>query len=122
MAKFTLLFVIATLAVCVQALPYRQNDVASMAVQQKWEELSRLLNERIQARFGLTPVDPNVFQGRHFDIKNLHPTDGGHVYGESKFEYHTATNVNGHEDKHSGGHKVINKDGHVTEFDYTPQN
>lgn len=68
--------------------------------------------------FFLQPVSSEELQAR--GIKSLKPVNGGHVYGESNFEYRSATNVDGHTQEQSGGHKVVNKDGVITEYDYKP--
>lgn len=55
------------------------------------------------------------------NVRDLKPPQGGHVYGEAQYAYHTATNINGQKTEDAGGHKIINNDGKVKEFDFTPK-
>lgn len=62
-----------------------------------------------------------MFQPPLFDsLRDLKPENGGHVYGEAEYAYHSASNVNGKTTEHNAGHKIINEDGRVKEFDFTP--
>lgn len=53
-------------------------------------------------------------------MRDLKPPQGGQVYGEAQFQFHKSSNVNGKVSEDQGGHKVINNNGHVEEFDFTP--
>lgn len=55
------------------------------------------------------------------NIKDLKPVQGGHVYGESELTFHESSDINGQKLEQSGGHKVINDDGKVIEYDFKPQ-
>lgn len=53
-------------------------------------------------------------------MRNLKPVPDGQVYGEAEYSYHTASNINGQTLEDAGGHKVINNNGKVREFNFTP--
>ncbi|KAF9423259.1 hypothetical protein HW555_001328 [Spodoptera exigua] len=55
------------------------------------------------------------------NVRDLKPPQGGHIYGEAQYAYHTASNINGKKSEDSGGHKIINNDGKIKEFDFTPK-
>ncbi|KAI8438185.1 hypothetical protein MSG28_010806 [Choristoneura fumiferana] len=54
------------------------------------------------------------------DVRSLKPQGGGHVYAESDVNFKSSSSNNGQYASQSGGHKVINNDGAVSEYDYKP--
>lgn len=63
-----------------------------------------------------------MFQPVVFDaVRNLKPVDGGLVYGEAEYSFRSASNIDGKTIEDAAGHKVINADGKVKEFDFTPK-
>lgn len=54
-------------------------------------------------------------------MRSLKPQEGGHVYAEAAYDYQASTNDNGKVHQISGGRKIINQDGKITEIDYKPE-
>lgn len=43
------------------------------------------------------------------------------MYGESEVTFHSSSDLDGQKTEQSAGHKIINKDGLVKEFDFKPK-
>ncbi|KAJ0182711.1 hypothetical protein K1T71_002080 [Dendrolimus kikuchii] len=54
-------------------------------------------------------------------VKNLQPIPGGKVFGEAQKTYYTWTTVNGKTTVQSHGHKVINDNGKIVEYEFKPE-
>ncbi|KAM3967460.1 uncharacterized protein ACR2FA_009828 [Aphomia sociella] len=110
MSKIVLLVVLV--AVAVQGYP--TDDIASAAARGDWDTVHRLISASFDNKKIWAPVTAG-------SVKSLKPVGGGHVYGESEYTFHSQTNVGGETKEQSGGHKVINNDGKVSEFDFKPK-
>ncbi|XP_050554719.1 uncharacterized protein LOC118273888 [Spodoptera frugiperda] len=88
-------------------------EVIKAAKAGNWDQVQELLNSNLGKQAGWKPP---LFDS----LRDLKPENGGHVYGEAEYAYHSASNVNGKTTEHNAGHKIINEDGRVKEFDFTP--
>ncbi|XP_026758992.1 uncharacterized protein LOC113518326 [Galleria mellonella] len=110
MSKIVLLLMFVAVA-AVQGYP--ADDIASAAARGDWETVHKLLS----ASFDNKNIWKSVPSG---SVKSLKPVGGGHVYGEAEYTFHSSSNVGGQTKEQSGGHKVINNDGKVSEYDFKP--
>lgn len=113
MAKIisTLILVVVVIAVQGQAPEYE--EVIKAAKAGNWDQVQELLNSNLGKQAGWKPPSFN-------SLRELKPENGGHVYGEAEYAYHSASNVNGRTTEQNAGHKIINEDGRVKEYDFTP--
>ncbi|KAL4713864.1 hypothetical protein ACJJTC_015518 [Scirpophaga incertulas] len=114
MDKITMFLVLVVFA-AVQGLPIGEVDISSAAASGNWELVHKLINEKFHDR---SIWEPTFSSG---DVRNLKPIPGGHVYGESQYAFHESSNINGKKTENSGGHKIINDNGKVLEYDFNPQ-
>nr|WDD44673.1 seroin 2 [Ephestia kuehniella] len=114
MTKIAILLLLV--AAC-QGFPTDSNaNLASLAARGDWEAVHRLINER----FGRQDIwAPAAASGGN--VKSLKPVPGGEVYGEAEYTFHSSSNVNGKTMETSGGHKIINNNGRIEEFDFQPK-
>ncbi|XP_059048071.1 uncharacterized protein LOC131843445 [Achroia grisella] len=110
MSKIVLLLVLV--AVAVQGYPV--DDIASAAARGDWDAVHKLLSLSFDNKSIWKPISSG-------SVKSLKPLGGGHVYGESEYTFHSSSNVGGQTQEQSGGHKVINNDGKVSEYDFKPK-
>ena len=90
------------------------DDIVEAAASGDWDQVGKLLTSGLE--------EDGIWKSLALgDVKELKPAPGGHVYGESEFTFHESSDVNGQKSEKSGGHKVINDDGKVSEYDFKPQ-
>ncbi|CAK1544502.1 unnamed protein product [Leptosia nina] len=56
------------------------------------------------------------------DVSELQPIPGAHVFGQAESSFSSYSNNNGQISTESGGYGVINKDGQVSTYSFTPKN
>lgn len=62
-----------------------------------------------------------LFQANFSGIRDLKPVLGGHVYGKADLTVRSETALNGKTiEESASGHRVVNDDGHVSEFNIKP--
>ncbi|KAG6447427.1 uncharacterized protein LOC115441707 [Manduca sexta] len=114
MIKFVAVLVLSV--VLVQGRPnsgFFNDDLVQAAAAGNWDKVQKLLSSSIPTNGSWEPLPVA-------NVKNLKPIPGGHVYGESQYTFHSETNVNGETSEKSGGHKIVNDDGRISEFDFKP--
>ncbi|KOB72512.1 Uncharacterized protein OBRU01_12375, partial [Operophtera brumata] len=92
-------------------LPFE--DIIAAANLGNWDKVQSLLS----SKFGTAGWQP-VPLG---NVRSLKPVKGGHVYGESEYTFQSSSDQNGQKTEQSAGHKIINNDGDVKEFDFKPK-
>ncbi|XP_047984590.1 uncharacterized protein LOC125225093 [Leguminivora glycinivorella] len=108
MPKFTFVLVILALAVSVQGFPTFEDDVATAAASGNWAKVHEILRRNFAQSFG-----PHAMG----DVRSLKPPSGGHVFAEAQSTFEHASSVAGKSSHERGGHKVVNNDGKVAEWD-----
>lgn len=111
MAKLLFSIVLVALAVIIQGRPTTHDEIMSAVKAGNWDEFQRLLNQDLA---------PRSWKPDFNSIRNLQPLAGGQVYGEAEYTFHSSSNINGKKNQESGGHKIINDNGKVNEFDFKP--
>ncbi|XP_060803632.1 uncharacterized protein LOC106133522 [Amyelois transitella] len=115
MSKIVILLLLVTVA-C-QGFPTDPNeDLATLAARGDWDAVHRLINTRFSRKDIWAPSPESTG-----NVKSLKPVEGGEVYGEAEYTFHSSSNVNGQKTESSGGHKVINDNGRIQEFDFQPK-
>ncbi|CAH0695028.1 unnamed protein product [Spodoptera exigua] len=113
MAKIVSTLILLIVITTVQGQAPEYEEVIKAARAGNWEQVQKILNSNLGKQAGWMPPS--------FDsLRELKPENGGHVYGEAEYAYHSASNINGRTTEQSAGHKIINEDGRVKEFDFTP--
>ncbi|CAH3962998.1 uncharacterized protein LOC123714295 [Pieris brassicae] len=64
------------------------------------------------------PGQPNL----NTDVASLQPGPGAHVFGQAESSFSSYSNNNGQVSTESGGYGLINKDGVVSSYSFTPKN
>ncbi|XP_026732078.1 uncharacterized protein LOC113496892 [Trichoplusia ni] len=113
--------ILVTLALCLVGVviiqgapsPSSYDDVIAAAKAGQWDQVQDLLSSDLAKQEVFKPLSFN-------NVRNLKPVPDGQVYGEAEYSYHTASNINGQTLEDAGGHKVINNNGKVREFNFTP--
>lgn len=113
MAKIVSILILVVVVITVQGQAPEYAEVIKAAKAGNWDQVQELLNSNLGKQAGWKPP---LFDS----LRDLKPENGGHVYGEAEYAYHSASNVNGKTTEHNAGHKIINEDGRVKEFDFTP--
>ncbi|CAH0767087.1 unnamed protein product [Diatraea saccharalis] len=113
MIKLTLLLLVVI--TIVQALPLGETDISNAAADGNWDLVHKLISERFNDK---TVWEPSISSG---SVRSLRPPQGGHVYGEAEYAFHESSNINGKKTERSGGHKIINNDGRIHEYDFDPK-
>ncbi|KAJ8735369.1 hypothetical protein PYW07_006989 [Mythimna separata] len=114
MAKFASTLILVGVIITVQAIPPTYDEILAAARENQWDQVQELLRNNFAKNAEFKPA---VFEG----VRNLKPVDGGHVYGEAEYSFHSASNIDGKTTEDKAGHKVVNTDGKVKEFDFTPK-
>ncbi|XP_004932379.1 uncharacterized protein LOC101741030 [Bombyx mori] len=111
-----LVLVTVLIVVSVQAVPSFPigDELFDAASSGDWEKVHELINSKLNENDSWKPVSAG-------SVKSLKPIPGGHVYGESEYTFHSSSDINGQKTDKSGGHKIINDDGKVYEFDFNPK-
>ncbi|XP_028175151.1 uncharacterized protein LOC135086714 [Ostrinia nubilalis] len=117
MSKFALLAVLAVLAVA-QGYPQKEVEISDAASNGDWNLVHKLIQQRFENQRNLWEPSLTIPTG---NVRSLKPLEGGHVYGESEYTFRSESNVNGKKTESKGGHRVVNKDGVVTEYDIEPK-
>ncbi|CAH0405532.1 unnamed protein product [Chilo suppressalis] len=114
MNKTTLLLLAAF--AFVQGSPIQGSDISNAAADGDWDLVHKLIRDRFNDR---TMFEPSISSG---SVRSLRPPGpGGHVYGEAEYAFHESSNINGKKTERSGGHKIINDNGKVHEYDFVPK-
>ncbi|CAB3239739.1 unnamed protein product [Arctia plantaginis] len=113
MAKIASLVVAVVLAVAIQGAPSSFDDIVEAAKSGNWEIFQSLLNANLASNPEWKPVD-------FHSIKELKPPQGGQVYGEAEYTFQSSSDFDGQKTEERGGHKIINNNGKVKEFDFQP--
>ncbi|MFB9840687.1 hypothetical protein, partial [Actinoallomurus acaciae] len=114
MAKFAILAAVLGAVVIAQAFPASDSDIFAAASKGNWDEVHKLIKDQFNDK---SIWEPNFGSG---SVRSLQSPPGGHVFGQSEYTFKTSSNVNGKTSENSGGHRVINNDGKVEEFDFQP--
>ncbi|XP_053618016.1 uncharacterized protein LOC128679652 [Plodia interpunctella] len=94
------------------------SNLANLAARGDWDAVHRLISERFGRQDIWAPSSASAAVG---SVKSLKPVQGGEVYGEAEYTFHSSSNVNGKTMETSGGHKIINNNGRIEEFDFQPK-
>ncbi|XP_075969823.1 uncharacterized protein LOC142972505 [Anticarsia gemmatalis] len=114
MAKIALSLVLVVLAVTVQARPSTYDDIVEAAKAGNWDQVQAFINGNLaEQNSAWKPVSFN-------SVRSLKPPQGGQVYGEAEYTFQSSSDFNGQKTHESGGHKVVNNNGKVKEFDFKP--
>ncbi|GBP90093.1 hypothetical protein EVAR_66592_1 [Eumeta japonica] len=97
----------------IKGYPAFDTDIASAAEKGDWDEVHRLLSEEFSLKHNLRPLS-------EAEIRELKPEKGGYVHAEAISTFKSSSNVGGKTMSQSGGHKIINDNGAVTEFNFMP--
>ncbi|XP_026320154.1 uncharacterized protein LOC113230436 [Hyposmocoma kahamanoa] len=113
MAKYVVVVVAVAVIFTCQAFPAMENDIASAAANGQWDIVQKILEDSYRSKYSLTPLS-------QIDLRSYRVNDGEKFYGESDSQFHYSSNVNGKINQRSGGHRIINDNGQVSEYDYKP--
>ncbi|KAL0901813.1 hypothetical protein ABMA27_006982 [Loxostege sticticalis] len=115
MTKLALAVALMIFAV-VQGYPQTEAEISDAASKGDWDLVHKLIQQRFETQRNLW--EPNVASG---SVRSLKPQAGGHVYGEASYSFKTESIVGDKKTENKGGHKIINNDGVVKEYDFEPK-
>nr|WAP28762.1 seroin 2 [Yponomeuta cagnagella] len=97
--------------------PQAQLQQLQQQTQNAVQDVQQRVQQQLAQQAAQLAQQPAAFAQQSGHLANGVGGGGGHVYEESESSF--SNNNNGV--VHSGGHKYINDNGKITEFDFTPQ-
>ncbi|XP_038208135.1 uncharacterized protein LOC119829609 [Zerene cesonia] len=116
MSKLFLLCLVAICAVLVEGNAFSTQEFLRAAANGDFNTLRKLINPAV----GLddwSGFGPDLSGS----VASLKPGPDTHVYGQAESSYVSYSNDNGRVSKKSGGFGVVNKDGEVSTYKFTPK-
>ncbi|XP_047025801.1 uncharacterized protein LOC124634305 isoform X2 [Helicoverpa zea] len=125
MAKFASTLILVVAIISVQGGPVTYDEILAAARQQQFDKVQEFPQSetdsedemQLRSNFG---KNTEVWKPSFNSVRDLKPADGAHVYGEAEYSFHSASNIDGKTSEEHAGHKIINDDGKIEEFDFTP--
>ncbi|XP_063899640.1 uncharacterized protein LOC110383862 isoform X1 [Helicoverpa armigera] len=125
MSKFASTLILVVAIISVQGGPVTYDEILAAARQQQFDKVQEFPQSetdsedemQLRSNFG---KNTEVWKPSFNSVRDLKPADGAHVYGEAEYSFHSASNIDGKTSEEHAGHKIINDDGKIEEFDFTP--